>query len=117
MRKASNLGLTFTTDLDREPANITAPISDSFAEFMKGWYRPLKLWIPYHRGIGMAPEEEGAGVKTINETIDLSIFGRWRADPSYRPRSLSAWAEAKKVDPAEITTSVRVDEPTVIVAD
>lgn len=118
MRKASALGLTFTEQLGpAEPANVTAPISDSFAKFMKGWYRPLRLWIRYHRGIGVPPKEEGEGIKTINETIDSSVFNRWRADQSYRPRNLRSWAKTKGVEPATITRSVRADDPTVVVAD
>ena len=33
----------------------------------------------------------------VNETIDASVFQRWRADPNYRPVNLVEWARRKKV--------------------
>ena len=118
-RKAAALGLTFNsayeTDADADAA--LAPISDSYAEFLYGWYQPITLWRRYHRPIDTPPKEEGAGVKIINETIDSSVFARWRADPSYRPQSLKKWAKAKNVDPATITNSVRADNVAIAVAD
>jgi hypothetical protein len=95
----------------------TARISDSFAAFLGGWYRPLMLWMRYYRPIGVPPREEGEGVKNINETIDSSVFVRWRADRSYRPPGLASWAKAKSIDPAQIQSSVRADDPRVAVAD
>jgi hypothetical protein len=115
--KATKLGLAFKDEFATEENAISAPISDSFAEFCSGWYRLLKLWIRYHRPIGVPPTDEGEGVKTINETIDSSVFSRWRADQTYRPRSLRKWAKAKGVDPAKITSSVRADDPTIAVDD
>jgi hypothetical protein len=53
----------------------------------------------------------------VNETIDKTVFERWRADPTYRPRNLLEWAERKKVDPAKLTNSVRADDPSVEVPD
>ena len=38
--------------------------------------------------IGLPPLDEGEGVTTINETIDASVFDRWRADQTYRPPQL-----------------------------
>lgn len=93
VRKAATLGLAFKNEFATEPNAAMAPISDSFAEFAWGLYRALRLWIPYHRPIGVPPKAEGEGVKNINETIDSSVFDRWRADPSYRPPSLSNWGE------------------------
>jgi hypothetical protein len=71
----------------------------------------------YYRPIGVPPKSEGKGVVNINETIDASVFERWRSDPSYRPPGLQKWANAKSVDPAKITTTVRADDPKVVVAD
>jgi uncharacterized protein (DUF2235 family) len=112
---AARCGFTFNDEFPPDDAVITAPISDSFAEFCHGWYQLLRLWIRYHRPIGVPPTDEGEGVTTINETIDSSVFSRWRADPSYRPRSLRKWAKTKGVDPTKITGSVRADDPTVAV--
>lgn len=115
--KAATLGLIIKDDFATETNAATAPISNSFAEFAWGWYRLFRLGIPYHRPIGLPPINEGEGVKTINETIDSSVFSRWRADPNYRPRSLRKWAKNKKIDPAKLLGSVRSDDPTVVVND
>jgi hypothetical protein len=117
-RKAATLGLAFKNDFVTQENAATATISDSFADFAGGWYRPLRLWIRYHRRIGLPPRGEGEGVTNINETIDSSVFSRWRTDPTYRPRSLRRWARTNKgVDPANITSSVRADNPSVAVDD
>jgi hypothetical protein len=62
--------------------------------------------------IGQEPDirDDGSHVN-VNETIDASVFVRWRADPSYRPANLVEWARRKKVDPAQLETSVRADDP------
>jgi hypothetical protein len=49
----------------------------------------------------------------INETIDASVFKRWRADPTYCPANLFERAQRKKVD----QTSVRADGPRAGVPD
>jgi uncharacterized protein (DUF2235 family) len=116
-RKARTVGLTFMDNFATEENTAAAPISDSFAEFLKGWYPLLRLWMRYHRPIGVPPRDEGPGVTAINETIDSSVFARWRADPRYRPPGLLSWAKTKRVDPANITRSVRADDPGVAVAD
>jgi uncharacterized protein (DUF2235 family) len=116
-RKATKLRLAFNDEFTPEADAATAPISDSFAEFAKGLYRPFKLWRRYHRPIGVPPIHEGEGVTTINETIDSSVFIRWRSDQRYRPRSLRSWAKTKGVDPAKIINSVRADNPNVAAGD
>lgn len=67
---------------------------------------------PLFRTIGREPDvrEDGSHVN-VNETIDASVFQRWRADPTYRPPNLIAWAQRKKVDPAQLQSSVRADDP------
>lgn len=45
-----------------------------------------------------------------------SVFERWRADASYRPPNLDAWAEEKGVDPAGLQAAVRATDPEVAVA-
>jgi hypothetical protein len=70
-----------------------APISDSFREFMYGAYRIAKLNRRYHGEIDVPPVETEADItNTINETIDASVFARWRANPTYRPPGLARWA-------------------------
>ena len=114
--KAAALGLTFNRNFGLDANAFNMPVSDSFAEFMYGWYPPLKLWQRYHRPIDTPPPEEGPGVKNINETIDASVFGRWRSDQNYRPHSIAQWAKAKNIDPATIANSVRADDVGVKVA-
>jgi uncharacterized protein (DUF2235 family) len=115
--KAAKLGLTFKGLFAAEESAATAQISNSFEEFAHGWYRVARLWIRYYRPIGFPPKDEGEGVTNLNETIDSSVFVRWRADKKYRPPGLRNWAKFKNVDPAKIVGSVRTDNPTVTVAD
>ena len=51
----------------------------------------------------------------VSEIIDVPVFDRWRADATYRPKSLTEWAERKKMDSAQARSSVRADTPTVAV--
>ena len=115
-RKALALGLAFKDSFALEPQADRATISDSYAEFMWGLYRLATFCRPYYRAIGEPPINEGPGVSNINETIDASVFDRWRADPSYRPPALRQWAASRKVDPEKITASVRADDPSAVVA-
>jgi len=80
----------------------------------------LYQWIsrPFYRIIGQDPDVRDDGTHTnVNETIDASVFQRWRTDPTYRPNNLAEWAHRKKVDPAQLQTSVRADDPGVVVPD
>jgi uncharacterized protein (DUF2235 family) len=116
-RKASTLGLTFKDGFAAEQHAGAARISDSYGEFMWGLYRLFTFGRPYYRPIGVAPKDEGLGVTNINETIDVSVFERWRADRTYRPPKLQSWAASKQVDPEKIAGSVRADNPALAVAD
>ena len=80
---------------------------------MWGLYRLISR--RYYRPIGMPPRDEGPGVININETIDASVFERWRADATYRPPALQSWARSKGIDPAAIVSAVRTDDPSVVV--
>ena len=84
---------------------------------MWGLYRLVTFNRPYYRPIGVPPKDEGDGVTNINETIDASVFDRWRADNSYRPPKLQSWATSNQVDPGKITGSVRTDDPAVLMTD
>ena len=61
-----------------------------FADFMRGWYPPFKLWMRYYRPIGVAPKHEGEGVVNINETIDSAalIGGGAMQDIGQKPAPL-----------------------------
>ena len=75
---------------------------------------PLPLHQPPNRPVGLAPEKgTQAATSRINETIDGSVFERWRADPAYRPQNLVAWAKEKGVDPTNFNGTVRATDPNV----
>jgi hypothetical protein len=110
MKKAESQGLVFRSEVNLDGDDVTAKIRDSYGEFMYGTYRMVSR--PFYRTIGAAPDVHDDGTHTnVNETIDASVFQRWRADPTYRPQNLVEWASRKHVDPALITGSVRADDP------
>jgi hypothetical protein len=95
-----------------------APISDSFAEFMYGAYPIVKRGRRYHREIGALPVETEADItNTINETIDASVFERWRANPGYRPPGLARWPKRHGVNPQVFSTTVRANDPKIFAPD
>jgi uncharacterized protein (DUF2235 family) len=117
MKKAESQGLTFRSEVELDGDAVKAPIANSYRDFAYGLY-PLVSWWPLYRTIGQEPDVRDDGTHTnINETIDAGVFERWRADSSYRPANLAEWAQRKKADPAQLQTSVRADEPQVIVPD
>jgi hypothetical protein len=86
MNKADLCGLSFKP-LVIDGGIVTSPITDSYGEFLDGAY---KLVEPrFYREIDRTPEERSATIiHTINETVDVSVFDRWRATASYRPPNL-----------------------------
>jgi uncharacterized protein (DUF2235 family) len=113
MEKASTHGLTFRNDVQIDGDVLTAPITDSYVDFMGGSYS--KFHKRYYRPIGPDPEIREDGThENVNETIDRSVFERWRAMSTYRPPNLVNWASRKKVDPATLTDSVSATAPQVI---
>jgi hypothetical protein len=76
----------------------------------------LTLGKHYYRPIGTDPLDTGEAVtSTINETIDVTVFDRWRSDETYRPRNLSDWATRRSVDPYMLNQPVRAQDATAIV--
>ena len=116
MKKAESQGLSFRWEVDLDGDALRAPIADSYKSFGYGLYALVSS--PLYRTIGREPDvrEDGSHIN-VNETIDASVFERWRADPTYRPTNLAEWAQRKKVDPAQLQTSVRADDPRVDVPD
>jgi uncharacterized protein (DUF2235 family) len=101
MQKANTHGLVFKSDVAIDGDENQATIHDSFKDMAGGIYRVCKLFRPYHRAIGAAPLVSGpATTATINETIDGSVFDRWRNVADYRPQNLAQWARMRDVDPA-----------------
>jgi uncharacterized protein (DUF2235 family) len=116
MKKASLHGLAFRNDVEIDGGVLEAPISDSWNEFMKGVY--CKFSARFYRVIGGEPEVKEDGTHSnVNETIDVSVFDRYRAEEEYRPPSLAEWAKRRKVNPAGIKQSVRADNPAVPAPD
>ncbi|RUV84685.1 DUF2235 domain-containing protein [Mesorhizobium sp. M1A.F.Ca.IN.020.06.1.1] len=116
MAKAATHGLKFRGNIETDQANVDSPIADSYAAFLGGLYRFFSR--RYFRPIGAEPSVGSAATtSTINETIDRSVFDRWRTNPSYRPRNLETWARRNGVDPSEITHSVLAADANVKVPD
>lgn len=117
MAKARVHGLTFKDSLVLEGTESEGSIHDSFAEMAGGLYKLIELGKPYLRTVGAPPmNDDGKVTTTINETIDVSVFDRWGKDVNYRPKNLSSWAQARNADPAALNTSVRADDPMMVVA-
>lgn len=111
-------GLAFRKDVVVDGDGLEAAIADSFASFAYGAYRVAKLGRRYQRLVGTRPvEREGRITTTINETIDASVFARWRHDLAYRPGNLVDWARRHGVDAGSIRGSVSVDQPGVVLQD
>lgn len=116
MKKASAHGLTFRSDVDLDGSVETSPIADSYKDFLYGLYRLIRK--PIARTIDGEPSEtDGTPDHPVNETIDASVFQRYRTNASYRPKTLTDWATKRHVDPSSITASVRADEPNTTVSD
>jgi uncharacterized protein (DUF2235 family) len=116
MKKAESQGLSFRSEVNLDGDALKAPTADSYKSFAYGLY----AWIsrPLYRTIGSEPNVRDDGTHiNVNETIDAGVFGRWRADPTYRPANLAEWAQRKKVNPTQLQTSVRADDPRIEVPD
>lgn len=105
MEKAALHGLRFRPDFAIDAADHAAPVADSYASFGP---RLLRLFTPrFERPVGPPPYRGTESTTSrINETIDGSVFERWRANAGYRPSNLKDWAGRLKVDPAALTGAV-----------
>jgi uncharacterized protein (DUF2235 family) len=116
MQKAEAHGLSFRSEVIQDGDAVKAIVIDSYHSFVEGVYSFVSS--PLDRTIGAEPDVQENGTHTtVNETIDASVFERWRADPKYRPAGLVEWAKRKKVDPDQLKTSVRADDPRVSVPE
>lgn len=114
MEKAAGLGLVFRSEVSLDVSQVAPPVKDSYREFAWGLYRFVSG--PFYRPVGLAPDKgTQATTSRINETIDGSVFDRWRVDGAYRPENLAAWAKEKTVDPNKFAGAVRADDPKVTV--
>jgi uncharacterized protein (DUF2235 family) len=98
-RKAMDCGLSFGTQVPlRGDEHKVEPV-DSYAQFLHGIYKWLRLGKRYYRPIGAGPRKVKGGLSVpINETIDESVFRRWRNVDRYRPANLANWAKARGLD-------------------
>jgi hypothetical protein len=91
MDKAAGLGLVFREPVVIDTTQTSPPVTDSYREFAHGFYRLISR--PFYRPVGPPPEAGTAATTArINETVDGSVFDRWRVDAAYRPPNLAAWA-------------------------
>lgn len=115
MQKASALGLAFRNELAMDGDEHLGTISDSYREFLRGVYS--YAFNRSFRTIGEQPEVRNNGTHArVNETIDGSVFARWRELSTYRPENLVNWAKRHKLEPAELAHSVSAITPSRLVA-
>ncbi len=116
MSKSSLLGLSFRSNISIDGDVDRSPIIDSYGQFGYGLYRIVSR--PYYRPIGAAPVATAdATDENVNETIDASVFQRWRDDNDYRPQNLMDWAKRNKADIANLNMSVMARDPMKSVPD
>lgn len=104
--KANSVGLHFRTLQSLSGREHESSPVDSYRAFLKGLYRIAKLGRRSFREVG--PETlavERGWIVPHFETIDKSVFERWRFDDRYRPSNLQIWAERAGIDPATIMTT------------
>jgi hypothetical protein len=117
LQKAKDRGLLFKDVLFDDPDEREGQVNNSFSEMAFGLYAACHAFIPYQRKIGQTTTVTPDGMRfVVNETIDQSVFGRWAVDQTYRPKNLKNWASQHQVDPGAIKSSVRADDPSVVVA-
>lgn len=94
--KASAAGLAFTQRVTLSGHEHEGDYTDSFAEFMKGFFRIVST--RFFRPMGAGPRKVKGGTSVpIEEWIDASVFEKVRFDPRYRPANLLAFARARGI--------------------
>lgn len=102
-QKAIDADLGFSETIHLSGDEILAEPIDSYARFLGGIYRVFKFGKRFYRTIGVGREEVTKGwLEPHLETIDKSVFDKWRANDDYRPKNLVDWAERANVNPATI---------------
>ncbi|CAA2137656.1 DUF2235 domain-containing protein [Methylobacterium bullatum] len=116
MEKASHHGLAFRADVILEPGVLEVRPRDSYSEFGYGLYRYVGK--PFFRVIGASPQAlKGERDEIVNETIDATVFERWRADPTYRPPNLEDWGRRNGLELTAIHGSVMAHAPHTVVTE
>jgi uncharacterized protein (DUF2235 family) len=105
--RAQQNGMAFRFAVPLDGAEHLDPVVDSYSEFLHGGFKVATFGHRYYREIGRPTRDVGQGlVDTVNETIDATVFDRWRRDKTYRPRNFARWANSKGIDPVTIKTTV-----------
>ena len=121
MSKAKQHGLTFRQEIPTDPGASTSETYDSFVasdfpDFLQKVI--LQHGARHWRPINRAPESRMyTDIHTINELIDKSVFDRCRAHLNYQPQNLVDWAQSHGRNLVDIMTSVRADDPSIVVTD
>lgn len=106
--KAIEAGLRFKRQITlKGDEHLTAPV-DSYARFLHGFEYVLTAGQRYDRPIAgdSTPTKRKPGVPcSINETIDSSVFKRWRQIQGYRPKNLVEWAKHHGIEPDTVQGS------------
>ncbi|MER8577658.1 DUF2235 domain-containing protein [Mesorhizobium sp. M1423] len=114
MDKAAIHGLRFAAELELDAPDVKAPVADSYAGFLPWYLRPFSR--RFYRPVGLEGEVGTNQITSrINETIDASVFERWRGNADYRPPNLDAWATHHSIDPTGIEHAVLASDPRVAV--
>ena len=101
--KAIACGLCFRSQMVLNGDEINCAPVDSYAEFLRGAYRVIKLGRRFYREIGApARAVTGGASQPVNEAIDKSVFTRYQRIPSYRPPNLEQWAARRGLDLASV---------------
>jgi uncharacterized protein (DUF2235 family) len=109
MGKAAATGLVFTDQVVVDTAQAVPPIRDSYREFADGYFHFLSR--PFYRPVGSPPEVgTDATTSRINETIDGSVFERWRLDKNYRPPNIVEWAKRTSIDPTSLNGAIMAED-------
>jgi uncharacterized protein (DUF2235 family) len=102
--KAIASGLSFRNTIKLSGQEVLCDPRDSYGEFLRGFWKVIKLGQRHHRPIDAAPRPVKGGTSTpVNQVIDKSVFQRWREVAAYRPKNLTDWAARRKLDPAALT--------------
>ena len=114
MDKAAGLGLLFRDQVVIDTTQVAPLINDSYREFVGGFYRLFSK--PFYRRVGL-PADKGTQATTarINETVDGSVFERWRVDETYRPANLVAWMKEKGAELDKLKGAVTATDPSIVV--
>jgi uncharacterized protein (DUF2235 family) len=105
VEKAERHGLAFRYPVQIDPNSYEDDVIDSYSQMTYGVYKLLTLGRRHHRIIGEAARavnNPNGTVTTVAETVDGSVFDRWRANDAYRSPSLVRWANRRGLDPAKL---------------